>query len=89
MLGEIALGLEGELAVQTLVGPVICVSPQVLLQHAWLLAANSTHLTHVLAPTPTPHILIVLLAVVACAEPERHSFVVEDLHHLVLGEAGR
>lgn len=89
VLGEVAFGLEGELAVQALVGPVVCVGAQVLLQHAWLLAADPAHLAHVLASAPTPHVLVVFLAFVACAELEWHAFVVEDLHHLVLGEASR
>ena len=89
MLGEVAFGLEGELAVQALVGPVVRVGAQVLLQHAWLLAADPTHLAHILASPPTPHVLIVFLAFIACTELERNTLVVEDLHHLVLGEASR
>ena len=84
VLGEVALGLEGELAVQALVGAVVGVGAQVLLEHAGLLAADAAHLADVLAAAPPPHVLVVLLALVAGPQLEGHPLVVEDLHHLVL-----
>lgn len=49
----------------------ISVRSNVLLQHAWLLTANATFSTYVLAPPATSHVHILFIGLVPAKERER------------------
>ena len=63
VLGEIALGLEGKVAVAARVGPEVAVRPDVLLQHRGLLAPDAAALANVPTPTAPPHVGVVVVVV--------------------------
>ena len=63
VFGEVALGLEGEVAVAARVRPEVAVRPDVLLQHGGLLAADAAALAHVPAPPAPAHVGVVVVVV--------------------------
>ena len=61
VLGQVALGLEAEVAVLALVGPEVGVCPDVLLQHGGLLAPDPAAVADVLAPSPAADVRVVVV----------------------------
>ena len=61
MLGEVALGLEAEVAILAGVGPHIGVGADVLFQHGGLLAADATRVADILAAPPAADVCVVVV----------------------------
>lgn len=69
MSSALAFGLESEVADSADVGSHVRVGPDVFLQHARLLAANTALLTDVLPPSSTSDVHVVFVGLV----PERQT----------------
>ena len=63
VLGKIAFGLEGEVAVAARVWPEVAVRPDVFLQHGGLLASDTAALAHVPPSPASPHVGVVVIVV--------------------------
>ena len=61
VLGQVAFGLEAEVAVFACVRPEVAVGPDVFLQHGRFLATNPAALAHVFPAAPTPDVGIVVV----------------------------
>lgn len=64
----LTFGFEGKVAVLASVWTDVCVRSNVLLEHAWLLTANATFSTYVLAPAATSHVHILFIGLVPAKE---------------------
>ena len=70
VLGEIAFGLEGKVAMAARVRPEVAVRADVLLQHRGFLATDAAALAHVPTPTASAHVgvLVVVVGLVAALD---------------------